>query len=172
MEIISYFITKPIILLFEIIFMIFGRIYGTGVVVLLVSFVSGILFAPLFYAAASRMDEPFPKEKNALKRIHSISYPVLFVLIHITIYIATFSFVNGVEIISGASFGPIADLSLPDGLIKAGSFSVNLLPVIFLILSGLSVFTGKTKTLLHRIVSGVLYVILTNYLYFQLDQYH
>ena len=65
MEIISYFITKPIILLFEIIFMIFGRIYGTGGVVVLVSVVTGILFAPLFYAAASRMDEPFPKEKNA-----------------------------------------------------------------------------------------------------------
>ena len=166
MEIISYFFTKPIILLFEIIFMIFGRIYGTGGVVVLVSVVTGILFAPLFYAAASRMDEPFPKEKNALKQIRSISYPVLFVLIHIAIYFATFSFVNGVEILSGASVGPVADLSLPDGLIKTGSFSVNLLPVIFLILSGLSVFTGKTKTLIHQIVSAVLYVILTVLLYF------
>ena len=166
MEIISYFITKPIILLFEIIFMISGRIYGTDVVVLLVSIVSGILFAPLFHAAGSRLEDPFPKEKNTLKRIRSISYPVLFCFIHIAVYLATVSFVTGTEIISGASFGPIADLSLPDALIRSSSSAVNILPVVFLVLSALSVFIGKRKSLLHRIISGSLYLILTVLLYF------
>ena len=152
--------------MFEIIFMIFGRIYGTDVIVLLVSIVSGVLFAPLFYSAGSRLNEPLPTEKKTLKLIQSISYPVLFFLIHITVYIATVSFVTGVENISGASFGPIADLSAPDSLIKTASFSVNLLPFIFLILSGLSVFIDKTKMLTHRIVYVVLYLILTVLLYF------
>ena len=166
MEIISYFTIKPIILLFEILFIVFGRIYGTNIVVLLVCITSGILFSPLFYAANSRLNDSFPKKAKLSERIREASYPLLFFIIHLVIFMATVSFVLSVNIIAETSFGPIADLSLPDGLIKSESFSINILPFFFLTLSVLSIAVNKAKSPAHRIYSATLYVVLTILLYF------
>ena len=166
MEILTYFITKPIILLFEIIFMIFGRIYGTEVVVLLVSIIANILFVPLFIVSDSRVNESFKKTSNPIECIRSVSYPVLYFFIHISIWAATFSFFNNINIIHGTVLGPITDLSSPDGLIHIGPASMNLLTCVFFILSVASVFINRKKTIFHKIISVVLYVLLSVFLYF------
>lgn len=165
MAILSYYTTKPIILLFEIIFMILGRIYGTNVVIILDFIIVNILLAPLFFAADARLDTPIAPQKEK-EFIVSSSYMSLFLFIHIAVYSATFSFISGVDILSGATLGPINDLSLPDSLLKISSFSINILPFIFLFFSILSVFIHKTKTVFHRVISVVLYIILCVLLYF------
>lgn len=166
MEILSYFITKPVILLFEILFMIFGRIFGTDVAVMLACIIANILFIPLFYAADSILSKPFLPAKKTKDYILSVSYTIIFFFIHFALFAATVSFFKEVDIIHGTVLGPISDLALPDGLIKTSSFSINLLPLIFFILSGVTVFIGMKNTLFHKIISVVLFAVLSVLLYF------
>lgn len=51
-------------------------------------------------------------------------------LLEIPFFIAAYHFLSHLVELHGASFGPIADLGLPDRLIHVGSFSFNLLPVL------------------------------------------
>ena len=166
MEILSYIITKPVILLFEILFMIFGRIFGTDVAVMLAIIIANILFIPIYYAADYSLNKSFLPAKKTKDYILSISYPVIFFFIHFALFSATFSFFKEVDVIHGTVLGPISDLALPDGLIKTASSTINLLPLIFFVLSGISIFVGKKNKLSNKMFSIVLFVILSVLLYF------
>lgn len=54
----------------------------------------------------------------------------LSLLLEIPFFIAAFHFLSNLTVLKGASFGIISDLSYPDGLIRIGNFSINLLPVL------------------------------------------
>ena len=51
-------------------------------------------------------------------------------LLEIPFFIAAYHFLSHLQALEGASFGPIANLGKPDGLIKLGSLSLNLLPIL------------------------------------------
>ena len=51
-------------------------------------------------------------------------------LLEIPFFIAAYRFLSGLELLKGVGFGPIADLSAPDGLIHLGSLTLNLLPIL------------------------------------------
>ena len=54
----------------------------------------------------------------------------LSLLLQIPFFIAAYAFLSNLKLLQGVSFGPIRDLSLPDGLLVLGGFSVNLLPIL------------------------------------------
>ena len=66
----------------------------------------------------------------------------LSLLLQIPFFMAAYNFLSGLGILQGVSFGPIADLSLPDRILHIGGVSVNLLPVLMTLIN---------------IVSGMLY---------------
>ena len=59
-------------------------------------------------------------------------------VLEIPFFIAAYRFLTGLSELNGYRFGLIADLSLPDGLLKVGSFTVNILPVIMTFINILS----------------------------------
>lgn len=56
-------------------------------------------------------------------------------LLEIPFFIAAYNFLSGLELLQGVSFGPIADLSAPDGLITLGGLSINVLPVLMTLIN-------------------------------------
>ncbi|MBQ0026579.1 MAG: YidC/Oxa1 family membrane protein insertase, partial [Lachnospiraceae bacterium] len=59
-------------------------------------------------------------------------------LLEIPFFIAAYSFLSNLELLQGASFGPISDLSQPDGLLQIGTLSINILPIIMTIINVIS----------------------------------
>lgn len=55
--------------------------------------------------------------------------------LEIPFFIAAYNFLSGLLLLQGASFGPIKDLSLPDGLLSFGNISVNLLPILMTLIN-------------------------------------
>lgn len=51
-------------------------------------------------------------------------------LLQIPFFMAAYSYISGIPMLEGASFGPITDLLAPDGLIQLGGFGINLLPIV------------------------------------------
>ena len=56
-------------------------------------------------------------------------------LLEIPFFIAAFNFLSELDILVGASFGPIRDLGLPDGMLHIGGYSVNVLPVLMTLIN-------------------------------------
>ena len=51
-------------------------------------------------------------------------------LLEIPFFIAAYHFLSHLAVLHGASFGPIADLGLPDQLLHLGNLPINLLPIL------------------------------------------
>ena len=66
----------------------------------------------------------------------------LSLLLEIPFFIAAYRFLSALDLLEGASFGAISDLSRPDGLIHLGGYTVNLLPILMTLIN---------------IVSGIIY---------------
>lgn len=79
----------------------------------------------------------------------------LSLLLEIPFFMAAYQFLSGVSAFSGVSFGPIKDLSVPDGLLSVGGLTINLLPVIMTLINVISSslylkgFPLKTKIQLY-----------------------
>ncbi len=52
------------------------------------------------------------------------------ILLQVPFFMAAYNMLSGNKYLEGIKLGPIANLSLPDGLIPLGSFSINILPII------------------------------------------
>ncbi|MDR2745968.1 MAG: YidC/Oxa1 family membrane protein insertase [Treponema sp.] len=59
-------------------------------------------------------------------------------LIQVPFFIAAYSYLSGLDVLHGASFLFIPDLGAPDGLISAGAFRVNILPIIMTLINCVS----------------------------------
>jgi len=87
---------------------------------------------------------------NALKGSISL-------LLEIPFFMAAYQFLSNLETLKGASFGPVADLSLPDGLLAIGTVTINVLPVLMTLINFISAtiylkgFPLKTKVQLYGI---------------------
>ncbi len=59
----------------------------------------------------------------------------LSLLLEIPFFIAAYRFLSGLQLLQGVSFGPIRDLSLPDGLLLIGGRQVHLLPILMTLIN-------------------------------------
>ena len=67
----------------------------------------------------------------------------LSLLLEIPFFIAAYNFLSGLQILQGVSFGPIADLGAPDGMLKIAGMSINLLPIL---MTGINIVSGAIYT--------------------------
>ncbi len=67
--------------------------------------------------------------QNGYKQTDALKGSVA-LLLEIPFFIAAYRFLSGLEVLHGVRFGPIADLGLPDGLLRLGSLQGNLLPIL------------------------------------------
>jgi hypothetical protein len=85
-------------------------------------------------------------------------------LLQIPFFIAAYSFLSGLIMMQGASFGPIADLGAEDKLICIGNISINVLPVLMTlinIVSGTIFSKGKpVKTKIQLYVTAIVFLVL------------
>ena len=63
----------------------------------------------------------------------------LSLLLEIPFFIAAYRYLSGLSLLQDASFGPIRDLGSPDGLIRLGGMSLNLLPIL---MTGINLISG------------------------------
>jgi len=56
-------------------------------------------------------------------------------LLEVPFFIAAYRFLSGLSLLNGVSFGPIADLGAPDGLIRIGGLAINLLPILMTLIN-------------------------------------
>ena len=173
----------PLKLVFEIIYSLAYRFLDDpGLAIIFLSLAMNILVLPL-YRRADAMQEQARDTENKLSRVvtHikktfsgdermmilqayyrqqnysplSALSGTLSLLLEIPFFMAAYQFLSGVGLFQGASLGPIADLSVPDGLITIGSFSVNLLPILMTVINVISSslylkgFPLKTKIQLY-----------------------
>ena len=84
--------------------------------------------------------------------------------LQIPFFVAAYSFLSGLQLLHGVSLGPIADLGLPDALIKAGSISINLLPVLMTVINIISGFIysekGQFKDKIKLILIALVFLVL------------
>ena len=59
-------------------------------------------------------------------------------LLEIPFFIAAYHFLSNLSVLSGSTFLLISDLGQPDNLIKIGSFSINVLPVLMTLINCIS----------------------------------
>ncbi len=164
-------IILPIEYLIEYIYVFMARRFGSaGVAIIAVSLVINILILPIYRRADAIQEEERDKQagmKKWMDRIRQAFHgdekvmmlntyyreqdyrPVyalrgLFpLLLQIPFFIAAYHFLSEVADLSGHGFWILSDLGLPDGLIRVGNSSWNLLPVLMTVIN---------------VISGVLYL--------------
>lgn len=182
-EIIGTILIGPLKLLFEVIYsMAYTMIQDPGIAIIALSLAMNILVLPLYRRADAIQIEARDTE-NKLKDVvahikktftgdermmilqtyyrqnHynplSVLSGSISLLLEIPFFMAAYQFLSGVKAFSGASFGPIPDLSVPDGLLQIGGFTINLLPFIMTLVNVVSSslylkgFPLKTKIQLY-----------------------
>ena len=156
----------PIQIFFEIIYSVAFRVTGNpGLSIIVLSFIVNILVLPLYMRADSMQKEQREKEELLSKGVKHIKTVFngdermmmlqtyyrqmeykqtdtlnssVSLLLQIPFFIAAYQFLSNLALLSGTSFGPIADLSKPDALISIGGFTLNLLPVLMTVINLLS----------------------------------
>lgn len=182
-EILGTILIGPLKLLFELIFSAaYSLIQHPGPAIVVLSLAMNILLLPLYQRADAIQLEARDTE-NKLKDVvthikktfsgdermmilqtyyRQNHYSPLSVLsgsvslmLEIPFFMAAYQFLSNVDIFQGTTFGPIADLSLPDGLLVLGGTAFNLLPVIMTLVNIVSCalylkgFPLKTKIQLY-----------------------
>ena len=147
----------------EIIFMIFGRLYATQIVVLLLSFFVNLFISLFFWSIDSKSEALFAENSNSRKKwiICSLS-----VFLHVIMLLSTTFFFLDLQVLHGVKFGPIVDMAAPDAIVKTSLFSLNILPVVFFVVSLVSVTLSKEKKNDYKIFLMVLYFCISIVLYF------
>ena len=149
----------PIQLVFELVFSAAYALSGekAGVAIVALSLAINLLVLPLYRRADAMQEEERNIEARLHDGVAHIkktfrgnertmmlqtyyrqnNYSPLYVLrsavsllLEIPFFIAAYRFLSGLSQLQGVSFGPIADLGVPDGLISIGGLSVNLLPIL------------------------------------------
>ncbi len=155
----------PLKLLFETIFSLVNRLGSPGLSIVALSLIVNILVLPLYRRADLIQAEAIETEKRLRPGREMISRAfsgderfmmlqtfyrqnhysplsslkgILPLALEIPFFIAAYQFLSGLELLRGTSFGPIRDLSLPDGLLQVGGVTVNLLPVLMTVINLIS----------------------------------
>ncbi len=67
----------------------------------------------------------------------------LSLILEVPFFIAAYSYLSHLQLIQGASFGPIRDLGAPDGLLHIAGHAINLLPIL---MTGINIASGAVYT--------------------------
>lgn len=157
-EILGALLISPLKVLFEIIFSLACDMTNhPGLAVVVMSLAMNVIVLPLYRRADAIQEAAKNKEnemKDTVRHIKSTfsgdekmmilqayyrecNYNPLSVLsgsislmLQIPFFLAAYQFLSGVSAFQGLSFGPIADLSKPDGLICIGGLTLNALPIL------------------------------------------
>ena len=149
---------KPLELLFEVIYTVAYRVIGNpGFTIIVLSLLMNFLVLPLYKRADAMQEEQRNTEMRLRKGVAHIKktfrgdermmmlqtyyrqnhYKPTYVLrgavslfLEIPFFIAAYRFLSGLQLLNGVSFGPIADLGKPDGLLTIAGISINLLPIL------------------------------------------
>lgn len=157
-EILDTLLLKPLYLLFEIVYVMADKVIDNpGLSIAMLSLFMNFLVLPLYMRADAIQEEEHAIEKKLQKGVAHIkktfsgdermmmlqtyyrqnNYKPVYVLrsavslfLQIPFFVAAYRFLSGLQLLKGVSFGPIADLSRPDGMLVIGGVSVNILPII------------------------------------------
>ena len=178
------FFLMPIQLIFEVIFSYAYRFTSenTGLSIILLSLAFNLLVLPLYRRSDAIQEEERNIEAKLHDGVQHIkktfkgdertmmiqtyyrqnNYSPLYVLrsaislfLAIPFFIVAYRFLSSLPQLHGASFGPIADLGVPDGLLTIGGLTINVLPIIMTAVNVIStiIFTKgyppKTKIQLY-----------------------
>lgn len=193
-EILYSIIIGPLQLFFEIIFAIANRItMNPGLSIIALSLTMNLLVLPLYMRADKMQTEQGEKEASMrpdvkhIKRVfkgdermmmlqsyyrHVGFKPLdslkgsISLFLEIPFFIAAYQFLSHLIILNGVSFGPINDLSKPDGLLLIGGITVNLLPFLMTLINLVSVFIfTKGQSAKSKIQLTVMAVFFLVFLY-------
>ena len=187
---------KPLQLLFEVIYTLANRIIGNpGASIVVLSLLMNFLVLPLYKRADAMQEEEKAMERKLRDGVNHIKktfkgdekmmmlqtyyrqnhYKPTYVLrsavsllLEIPFFIAAYRFLSGLQLLQGASFGPISDLGKPDGLLTVAGITVNVLPVIMTAVNLVScvIFTKgsplKTKIQLYAMALFFLVFLYTS----------
>ncbi len=175
-SIITTVFLSPLQLLFEVIFLIANQLLGSpGRAIFALSLSVNLLLMPLYRKADTLQKAEREAEKRLengvahIKRTFKGDERMMILqayyrenhykptyalrgaaplLLEIPFFLAAYRFLSGLTLLQQMPFGPITDLSQPDGLLQIGSVAVNLLPILMTAvnLASGAVFTkGSTK---------------------------
>jgi len=177
----------PLKLVFEIIFAIAHRFTGhPGLAIVVLSLIMNILVLPLYRRAdamqeeARDIDEKLRDGVAHIKKTFSGDERMMILqtyyrqnnykpsqalngsvslLLEIPFFMAAYQFLSHLDVLNGVSFGPIADMGAPDGLLVIGGIAINLLPVLMTLINVVSSaiylkgFPLKTKIQLYAMAA-------------------
>ena len=177
MDLLSYVFIKPFLFLLETIFTILGRIIGTQMCITLSFFAGLMVYFPLYIVlkkyqsrcisnTVSKADSEGNKKNSTWKDyvclITSIIIPIIS---QILIMYSVLIFVRENYYLEGLPFLFLTDLSKPDGLIMTSAFSLNVLPIVYLLIITVLCFLNK-KYISFKLITFTESVILTIFLYY------
>ena len=186
----------PLKLIFEVIFSVANIFVGNpGLSIIFLSLVMNILVLPLYRRADAMQEAARDIENKLNKGVTHIKktftgdermmilqtyyrqnhykptdalHGSVSLLLEIPFFMAAYQFLSHLEILNGVSFGPIKDLSAPDGLIQIGGFAINLLPILMTSVNVISSalylkgFPLKTKIQLYGMAAFFLVFLYTS----------
>ena len=183
LSILYQLIFMPLQVIFEVIYYLAFRLIGNpGIAIVALSFVVNLLVLPLYNRAdaiqeaerdieakLSKGVEHIKKtfkgdeqlmmlqtyyRQNGYSPLDSIKGSVSLFL-EIPFFVAAYQFLSHLEILNGASLGPIKDLGTPDGLLTVAGVTINILPFVMTAVNLASAYiftkdlTSKTKVQLY-----------------------
>ena len=165
-ETLNTLILKPLELLFDVIYAKAYQITGNpGLSIIFLSLAINMLVFPLYRRADAIQQEEHLKSDKMQPGIDHINkvfkgderfmilqtyyrqnnykpYYVLkgsiSLLLQIPFFIAAYRYLSGLSLLKGVSFGPIADLGMPDDLLRIGGYSFHLLPILMTLINLIS----------------------------------
>lgn len=166
LEVLSAVLIGPLKLLFEVVYVIACKLIGDfGLSIIALSLIMNFLVLPLYRRADAMQEEARDTENKLHKGVAHIKKAFsgdeqmmilqtyyrqndyrptdalrgsVSLLLEIPFFIAAYQFLSHLELLNGVSFGPIADLSAPDGLLTLGGVTINLLPILMTLINVIS----------------------------------
>ena len=182
-QMIETLLIGPLKFLFELIFELSGKFVShPGLRIIFLSLIMNLLVLPLYKRADAMQEEARDTESRLrkgvshIKKVFSGDEKMMILqtyyrqnhykptdalrgstslMLEIPFFMAAYQYLSHLKVLQGVSFGPIADLSKPDGLLIIGGLTINLLPFLMtfvnLISSALYLkgFPLKTKIQLY-----------------------
>ena len=176
-------IFMPLQIIFEVIYYLAFRVIGNpGVSIIALSFIVNLLVLPLYNRADAIQEAERDMEVKLSKGVDHIKKTFkgdeqlmmlqtyyrqngyspldsikgsISLFLEIPFFVAAYQFLSHLEILNGASLGPVKDLGAPDGLLTVAGMSINVLPFVMTAVNLVSAYiftkdlTRKTKIQLY-----------------------
>lgn len=166
LETIDTLLLRSLELVFEVVYMqAYKIIDNPGLSIIVLSLFMNFLVLPLYVRADAIQEEQHAIEKKLQEGVDHIKktfrgdermmmlqtyykqnhYKPVYVLrsavslfLQIPFFVAAYQFLSGLSLLNGVSFGLIADMGRPDGMLTIGGADINLLPVIMTVVNLIS----------------------------------